>query len=208
MWLKHNYTTLAMALVLSLMTVGLLTEPGEDNPPVTVYAKFEPRVLAEVGSLQYRVEGKLLTGSIPVLVSGDPAQVQAVHLTLNCRPTLDESKFDQDISKFETSVQVTPEDFDLPPVLAKRITIRPVTVAITYARLVPATLPVKASIADVQDAGIPVPVDAVTVEPRDQGEDPGEPGEPDQGPSHQAHPDRGPQQHVQGQGEINTELRT
>ena len=165
-WLKNNYTTLAMAVILSLLTVGMLKEPGEEVPPVTVTSKFEPRVLAEVSSLQYRVDGKLLEGTIPILVSGDPAQVQAVHLTLTCRPTLDESKFDPDPSKYETSVVVTAEDFALPSTLAKRINIRPVTVMITYARLVPVFLPVKATVADVQDARNPrFRVDSVTVEP-------------------------------------------
>lgn len=165
-WLKSNYTTLAMAVILSLLTVGMLMEPGEEVPPVTVTAKFDPRLLADVGSLQYRVDGKLLEGTIPILVSGDPAQVQAVHNTLTCRPTLDESKFDPDLAKYETSIVVTAEDFALPPTLEKRINIRPVTVAITYARLVPVTLPVKATAADVQDASNPrFRVVSVTVEP-------------------------------------------
>ena len=166
-WLKTNYTTIGGAIILSLLTVGMLGDRREEPaPPLTVPCKFLPRVLADVGSLQYRVDGKLQTDSILDEVSGDKAQVQTIQHSLICRPTLDESKFAPDPLKYETSVVVTAEDFDLPPTLAKRISIRPVTIVITYARLVPVTLPVKATVADVQDARNPrFRVDAVTVEP-------------------------------------------
>lgn len=165
-WLKSNYTTLLGAILLSLLTVGMLKDPGEVAPPLQVRLKFNPRVLADVGSLQYRVDGKIQTDTIPVWVTGDPAQIQAINLTLTCRPSLDESKFDPDPAKYETSIVVTADDIDLSSDLAKRIHVQPVTVAITYARLVLVNLPVKATAADVHDSrGARFRIDAVTVEP-------------------------------------------
>jgi hypothetical protein len=165
-WLKSNGATLAGALILSLLTVGMLTDRTPEEPSVTatLLARFDPKILAEVGSLQYSVEGRVYREEIPVVVTGDAAQVHATRL--KCEPTLDESKFDTDPSVRETSIRLTAADFNLTRDQAQRLHIQAVTVGITYARLIPVTLPIKASVADIQDTrNARYQVDSITVEP-------------------------------------------
>lgn len=162
-WLKANGTTLVMAVVLSLLTVGMLTDKAEETPPVTLNASFIPLIKAEVGSLQYRVDGKLYTDTIPVQVSGDRAQIQV--LRLSCTPILDESRFDADTTVRQTRITVTKEDFNLPPDVASRIQIRSVTIDVTYSRLIRRTLPIQVSPSDVEGRNPKFRIDAVTAEP-------------------------------------------
>lgn len=154
-WLKSNWTTLAMAATLSLLTVGLLTKPGESNPPVTLTARFLPEVKAQVGSVEYWVDDKKYTTEIPVKVAGDKEQIQVISLT--CQPILDEGKFPSDPAIRETTYEITAKDFNLTSELANRIRIWPLLVKITYAPMINKVLPVDVSpedISDAKDAGV------------------------------------------------------
>jgi hypothetical protein len=163
-WLKTNWTTMAMAVTLSLLTVGMLTTPGEDDPPVTLTARFLPEVRAQVGSLEYWVDGKRYTDRIPVLVSGDKAQILVIDLV--CKPILDEAKFPADPAVRETTVEITAKDFDLTDDMARRIRILPVNVKITFAPMMTKMLTVEVSPADIQDSqGARFRVDAVRAIP-------------------------------------------
>src|SRR5688572_16691804 len=124
-WLAANWATVAMAVVLSLVTVGLLTKPGEDDPPVLLIANFRPEVKAQVGSLEFYVDDKHYTTEIPVTVWAARPQISVIRLT--CAPLLDESKFSSDPTVRRTFVDITAKDFNLPPDLAGRIRIKPFT---------------------------------------------------------------------------------
>lgn len=151
-WFTVNGTTVAMALVLSLLTIGLLTkpEPGEDGKSLKLTARFLPEVRAQVGSLEFWVEGKQYTDSIPVTVSGDNAQITVLSLT--CQPILDQSKFSEDPAVRETTVMISHKDFNLPPDLANRIGIKEFPLRITYAPMVTKMLPLEVSALDIEDA--------------------------------------------------------
>lgn len=151
-WLAINGTTIAMAVVLSLLTIGLLTKPevGADDQPVTLTARFIPEVKAQVGSLEFWVDNKRYTDTIPVTVSGDRAQISVI--TLTCQPFLDQSKFSDDPAVRETTVEITHKDFNLPSDLANRIRINPFPLRITYAPMVTKMLPIEASALDIEDA--------------------------------------------------------
>jgi hypothetical protein len=153
-WFATNGTTIAMAVVLSLLTIGLLTKPDPraDDRPVTLNARFIPEVKAQVGSLEFWVDNKRYTDTIPVTVSGDQAQISVIALT--CQPFLDQSKFSDDPAVRETTVDITHKDFNLPADLANsnRIRIKPFQLRITYAPMVTKMLPVEVSPLDIEDA--------------------------------------------------------
>jgi hypothetical protein len=163
-WLKTNWTTIAMAVTLSLLTVALLTNPGEDNPPLDLTARFLPEVRAQVGSLEYWVGNKRWTDRIPVTVSGDRAQILVIDLV--CKPILDEAKFPADPAVRETTVELTAKDFDLTDDIARRIRILPVILKIMFAPMMTKMLPVDATPADIQDSqGARFRIDAVRAIP-------------------------------------------
>jgi hypothetical protein len=152
-WFTVNGTTIAMALVLSLLTIGLLTkpDPGEEVEPLRLNARFLPDVKAQVGSLEFWVGDKRYTDTIPVTVSGDQAQVSVIS-SLTCQPLLDQSKFPDDPAIRETTVEISHKDFNLPSDLASRILIKPFYLRITYAPMVTKMLPVEVSLLDIEDA--------------------------------------------------------
>ncbi|HZN62093.1 MAG TPA: hypothetical protein VFC90_06775 [Planctomycetota bacterium] len=167
-WLKLNYMTLAMAIVLSLLTVGLLTEQGENEEPFPLSARFLPEVKAPVGSVEYWLDDKSFQPDrdrIPVTVSG--ASSQLGFLELVCRPILDESRFPGDSEARETKIQITSKDFDLTTDLAKRIQITPFFLRITYAPMRSLKLPIRVSAADIQEVDSRFRVEGVRAIPPD-----------------------------------------
>jgi len=157
-WLPPNLGTLAMALLLSLLTWALLKDAPGAGPSLLINAKFEPEVEANVGSLKYFVGDLQIKDEISVTVS------QVVQLT--CRPILDEGRFPRDRDIGEFTIELTDRDFNIPPDTARQIRIRPIKLRVSYARFREMVLPIQVSTADI--AYKPRPgfrVDAVRANP-------------------------------------------
>lgn len=155
-WLKTNGTTLAMALVLSLVTVGLLTDPEQDETRRTPNVRFSPDIRSDVrstvGSLEFWVNDNRHTDYIPVAVSGNETDVQSALQNLICQPVIDRARFPDDPAARETKFGITAKDFNLPADLVGRIRIRPFELKITFAPLWRTKLPIEVSPAAIEDA--------------------------------------------------------
>lgn len=150
-WLGTNWTTLAMAVILSLVTVGLLTKPSEvDTRILTV--PFKPQVLAQAqfGSLQYWVDNKEVTDFVPVTVTA--VRSDLIGMTLICQPILDVSRFPTDVTLRETTIEITPKDFNLTPDMTRDIRITNFKMKIAFAPMTTMELPLQASPLDVLDS--------------------------------------------------------
>ena len=151
-WFTANATTIGMAIVLSLLTIGLLTKPEEDEVTLLLTATFLPDIRTQqFGSLEFsREDGSTIaaSGDFMVSVSGPAAQVHT-GLRLTCQPILDESKFSNDTR--ETTIRITVKDFNLPADPSNRITIKPFNLKIRYAPMVTKLFPIQASVEDIMD---------------------------------------------------------
>ena len=131
-WLGAHGTTIAVAVLLAVVTVGLLRSgrKHEQDPSVLLIARFRPEIKAPVESLEYFVDGKRYTTEIPVTVWAARPQISVIRLT--CAPVLDEATFAAGAAARETTVKITAEDFDLTPEQEKKVRIKPFTVLVKF----------------------------------------------------------------------------
>jgi hypothetical protein len=148
-WLNANWTTLVMASLLSLVTVVLLSEPSEEVRLI-IPANFEPDVRADVGSLEYSLDGSKVTTRVQVTLTAENAEIAPRELT--CRPILEGGVFPPDPTKRETLYKVEAKDFILTPEQKKRISIEPFWIKINYAPIMERDLPIDVSIRDIRGA--------------------------------------------------------
>jgi hypothetical protein len=142
-----------MAAILSLVTVGLLTKPsGVETRPLTV--PFKPQVLRDaqekVGSLQYWVNDEEVTDFVPVTVTANPNALYGI--TLICQPVLNAEKFPSDVTLRETTIDITPKDFNLTSDMTADIRISSFKLKITFAPMTTRELPLQTSPLDVSDS--------------------------------------------------------
>ena len=148
-WLATHWTTLAMAVILSLVTVGLFSEPSEVETLI-LPAAFAPDVRASrVGSIKYfTLDNREITDSVAVTITANRKDV----FNLTCRPLLDDSKFPTDETVRETTVEITPRDFGLSENL-RSIQITPFRIKVTYAAMTVRQLPLQVTAQDVMETG-------------------------------------------------------
>jgi hypothetical protein len=155
-WLKKNGMTLGMSLLLSLVTVGLLSEPEKDRTHRTQNVTFSPDIRDEVrsdfGSIVFEVNGNKHTTNVPVTMSGNETDVLSAFQNLVCQPILDRSKFPFDDSSVrDIKLDITKKDFNLPADLAAKVDIRPFEMKVLFAPMWRIKLPLEVSRSDIED---------------------------------------------------------